>query len=60
VLAADGCSVAWRPVRVGVRQDQRVQVTGEGLGGRVVTLGQQLLEDGSPVTVAGEEPAGTP
>ena len=60
VLAADGRSVAWRPVRVGVRQDQRVQVTGEGLGGRVVTLGQQLLEDGSPVTVAGEEPAGTP
>jgi RND family efflux transporter MFP subunit len=53
VLAGDGRSVAWRPVTVGVRQDRRVQVTGEGLGGRVVTLGQQLLEDGSPVSAAG-------
>jgi RND family efflux transporter MFP subunit len=60
VLAADGGSVAWRPVRVGVRQDQRAQVTGEGLDGRVVILGQQLLDAGSPVTVAGEEPAGAP
>jgi len=28
-----------------------VQVTGEGLSGRVVVLGQQLVEDGSPITI---------
>jgi RND family efflux transporter MFP subunit len=50
VLAADGRSVAWRPVRPGVHQEERVQIAGEGLSGRVVTLGQQLLEDGSPVS----------
>jgi RND family efflux transporter MFP subunit len=51
VLAEDGESVVWRPVRVGIREEQRVQVTAEGLDGRVVTLGQQLLDDGSPVLV---------
>jgi hypothetical protein len=28
-----------------------VQVEGEGLSGRVVTLGQQLVKDGSPITI---------
>jgi RND family efflux transporter MFP subunit len=53
VLEKDGQSVTWRMVEVGVREDKRVQVTGEGLDTRVVTLGQQLLEDNSAVTVAG-------
>jgi hypothetical protein len=34
-----------------------VQVTGEGIAGRVVTLGQQLLDDGSPITIPEPEPA---
>ncbi|HSS65620.1 MAG TPA: efflux RND transporter periplasmic adaptor subunit [Gammaproteobacteria bacterium] len=51
VLDADGKSVSWRQVTVGIRQGNLVQVEGEGLGTRVVTLGQQLLDDGSPVSV---------
>jgi RND family efflux transporter MFP subunit len=64
VVADDGASVAWRPVRVGIRDGGRVQVAADGpgaLGGpgtRVVTLGQQLIADGSVITVAegGPEP----
>ncbi len=51
VLDADGKSVSWREVTVGIRQGSRVQVEGEGLGMHVVTLGQQLLDDGSAVSV---------
>ncbi len=55
VVEADGESVAWREVEVGIRQDERVQVSGGGLEGRVVTLGQQLLDDGSPVSITDAE-----
>ena len=51
VLTTDEKSVVWRQVQVGISQDNRVQVTGEGLTGRVVTLGQQLLDDSSPITL---------
>lgn len=51
VVSADGRSVAWREVQVGIRQGDRVQVAGDGLSGRVVTLGQQLVEDGSLITI---------
>lgn len=47
----DGKSVAWRKVEPGIREDGRVQVTGQGIAGRVVILGQQLLNDGSAVTI---------
>jgi multidrug efflux pump subunit AcrA (membrane-fusion protein) len=43
--------VAWRPVEVGIQHGDRVQVVGEGVAGSVVTLGQQLIDDGSAVTV---------
>ncbi|MBN2526350.1 MAG: efflux RND transporter periplasmic adaptor subunit [Deltaproteobacteria bacterium] len=39
----------WREVIVGIRHGNRVEVQGEDLDGLVVTLGQQLIEDGSPV-----------
>lgn len=52
VVNEDGRSVAWREVRVGIREGNRVQVTGEGLTGQVVTLGQQLVNDGSAITIA--------
>ncbi|HKJ70466.1 MAG TPA: efflux RND transporter periplasmic adaptor subunit [Gammaproteobacteria bacterium] len=49
----DPPSVAWTPVTVGIEGDERVQILApEDLSGRVVRLGQQLLEDGAPVTVA--------
>lgn len=53
VLNEDGQMVSWREVTVGIRDGSRVQVEGEGLTGRVVTLGQQLVDDGSRVTVSG-------
>jgi RND family efflux transporter MFP subunit len=57
VISEDGRSVHWRQVTVGIREGRRVQVAGEGLAGRVVTLGQQLLKEGSPVMVtAGQTP----
>ena len=52
LVSADGDSAHWHPVRVGIRQGERVQVTGEGLQGRVVTLGQQLLDEGSAIRIA--------
>jgi RND family efflux transporter MFP subunit len=60
LVSADGERVHWRPVRVGIRQGDRVQVSGEGLQGRVVTLGQQLLDDGSSIRIATEAPEAGP
>jgi RND family efflux transporter MFP subunit len=51
IIDADGGHVSWHEVQVGIREEERVQVKGEGLSGRVVTLGQQLLDDGSAVVV---------
>ena len=49
VLDASGERVRWRAVEVGVREGERVQVLGDGLAGRVVTLGQELCDDGARV-----------
>jgi RND family efflux transporter MFP subunit len=51
LVSDDGASVSWRPVEVGIREDQRVQVIGAALSGRVVTLGQHLIDDGSSITI---------
>lgn len=56
VVDPEGAQVTWRPVQLGVRQGDRVQVSGDGIRGRVVTVGQQLIEDGSAITI----PAPTP
>ena len=37
-----------------IRDNGRVQVSGEGIAGRVVVLGQQLLKDGSAITITSE------
>jgi RND family efflux transporter MFP subunit len=57
VLAPDGARVDWRPVQVGIRDGQRAQVLdgGELAGQRVVTLGQQLLDDGSAVLLPADD-----
>ena len=55
LVSEDGRSVAWREVKVGIREGDRVQVEGEGLSGRVVTLGQQLVNNGSPITIPAEQ-----
>ena len=55
VVSKDGKSVTWRTVKVGIREGGRVQVEGEGLSGRVVILGQELLNSGSAITVPEEK-----
>ncbi|HZV47579.1 MAG TPA: efflux RND transporter periplasmic adaptor subunit [Thermodesulfovibrionales bacterium] len=54
VLKEDKQTVIWREVKVGIRDGERVQVEGEGLSGWVVTLGQQLVDDGSRVAISSE------
>lgn len=46
-----GDQVAWHVVQTGIRSDQRVEVIGRGIEGRVVTLGQQLIGDGSAIVI---------
>jgi RND family efflux transporter MFP subunit len=60
VVSADGGSVAWQEVQSGIRQDKRVQLTGEALSGRVVILGQQLLDDGKPIRIAAQNASRKP
>lgn len=64
VLDEEKRTVSWRDVKVGIRDGQRVQVKGDEWSGKVVTLGHQLIDDGSPVVVAEQGPgpttAGTP
>jgi RND family efflux transporter MFP subunit len=55
VINDDGQSVTWRAVKAGIRENGRVQIQGKGLTGRVVTLGQQMLDDGSRIRVATEQ-----
>ena len=56
LVAEDGRSVHWRELTVGIRGGGRVQILGAELTGQVVTLGQQLLDEGTPITI----PGGTP
>jgi RND family efflux transporter MFP subunit len=51
IASEDGQSVVWREVKIGIREGDRVQVEGQGLSGRVVTLGQQLVKDGSAIKI---------
>ncbi len=44
-------SVTWVPVTPGIRDAGKIQVSGLDPGGRVVTLGQQMLDNGSKITI---------
>ncbi|MEQ9504087.1 MAG: efflux RND transporter periplasmic adaptor subunit [Deltaproteobacteria bacterium] len=44
-------TVAWRPVKTGIGDGRNVQLLDGPDRGRVVTLGHQLLDDGSKVTI---------
>ncbi len=55
IVGEDGRSVVWREVKVGIHAGDRVQVEGNGLSGRVVTLGQQLIDDGSAINIPAEQ-----
>jgi RND family efflux transporter MFP subunit len=54
LVSEDGRSVSWREVACGIQEGNWVQVEGEGMSGRVVTLGQQLIDEGSAITIANE------
>ena len=56
VLEEDGAHVRWLTVTSGVREGERLELVGAALTGAVVTLGQELCDDGALVTVpeAGE------
>lgn len=55
MVSADGSTAVWRRVEAGILQGDRQQVSGEDLSGRVVVLGQQLLDDGSRVRIADDK-----
>lgn len=46
-----GLSVSWRPVTVGIIEDRQAQVDGKGVSGRVVVLGQDLLNHGAMISI---------
>jgi RND family efflux transporter MFP subunit len=56
LVSDDGRRVLWREVRTGIRDGDRVQLLTEGLSGQVVTLGQQLIDDGSFIVLPGSAP----
>ncbi len=51
VLNTDKTSVRWQPVQPGIKQGRKIQVLELEDAREVVTLGQQLLDDGSAVIV---------
>ncbi len=60
MVDAQGLQVSWRPVTPGIRHGQRVAIAGKGLEGRVVVLGQQLLDDGSTIVISHPGKGDTP
>ena len=49
LVEEENSSVKWQPVTPGIRQDERLEIRDTDLSGQVVTLGQQLLDDGSAI-----------
>lgn len=41
----------WQEVKKGIREGDRIQLLDEGLSGQVITLGQQMVDDGSAITI---------
>ena len=42
----------WREVDTGIQENEKIQVLDHGVTGKVVTLGQQLLDNGTPITIS--------
>lgn len=58
LLDESGTRVMWKPVTTGISQDEHIQILETDLEGRVVTLGQHLINDGSRVVIAREKGSG--
>ncbi|MFP4225530.1 MAG: efflux RND transporter periplasmic adaptor subunit [Desulfobacterales bacterium] len=48
-------TAVWREVQTGIRDGEQIQIKDADISGRVVVLGQQMIADGSPVRIAGEQ-----
>ena len=57
LIRDEDLTVTWTPVTLGIRSGDQVQVSGLFAGGRVVTLGQHMLDNGSKVTLPSEDSA---
>ncbi|MBW2451015.1 MAG: efflux RND transporter periplasmic adaptor subunit [Deltaproteobacteria bacterium] len=58
LVSEDGQSVHWQEVELGIQGDGQVQILNETITGQVVTLGHQMLDDGSAIIIPAEqEPA---
>jgi RND family efflux transporter MFP subunit len=55
IVSDDGQSVVWREVKTGISDGDSVQVEDKDLSGRVVTLGQQLIKDGSAIIIGNNQ-----
>lgn len=51
VVNEAGDQVRWAPVEIDIREGASVAVRGENISGRVVTLGQQMLRDETPIRI---------
>jgi RND family efflux transporter MFP subunit len=51
MIGESGQSVRWVPVEIGIRSGGWVELKSPSLSGSVVTLGQHLIDDGSPIRV---------
>jgi RND family efflux transporter MFP subunit len=51
-------TASWHPVTPGIRDGRRIEVVGENISGLVVSLGQQLLQDGGVVLMPDQSDAG--
>jgi len=56
IVNDDHRTVRWCPVKIGIREGEKVQIECDGLRkGLVVTLGQQLVDDGSSILIPEEK-----
>lgn len=51
-VSSDRQSATWSPVTIGIREGQLVEVSGNAIEGEVITLGQQLIDDGAAIRIA--------
>ena len=60
LVGPDDASVVWRVVEPGILQGDRLQLDVADLDGRVVVLGQQLLDDGAPIRITPDKVTAKP
>ena len=60
LVGPDDASVVWRVVKPGILQGDRLQLDVADLDGRVVVLGQQLLDDGAPIRITPDKVTAKP